>query len=134
MVVTVQDLTMTYRAPVRQAGLAAALRFLFTYLLALAAFWTEQAHGVVGFGETLLFLLGGSAALLTLFPEGFRPLGEALPFGAMLGFPAEIAAGSLRSSAVLAGYGWQALWIAVFLPAAVIVWRAGLRRYTAVGG
>jgi ABC-2 type transport system permease protein len=114
--------------------LAATLRFLFTYLLALTAFWTEQAHGVVGFGETLLFLLGGSAAPLTLFPERFRLVGEALPFGAMLGFPAEIDAGSVRGPAVVTAYGWQLLWLAVFLPAAVMVWRAGLRRYTAVGG
>jgi hypothetical protein len=114
--------------------LATALRFLFTYLLALAAFWTEQAHGVVGFGEMLLFLLGGSAAPLTLFPGSLRPLGEALPFGAMLGFPAAVAAGSLSGAAVVDAYGRQLLWIAVLLPAAVLLWRAGLRRYTAVGG
>lgn len=114
--------------------LAATLRFLFIYLLALSAFWTQQAQGVVGLGETLIFLLGGSAAPLALFPARFRSLGEALPFGAMLGFPAELASGSLRGGQALAGYRWQALWIAVFLPAATWVWRAGVRRYTAVGG
>ena len=114
--------------------LAAALRFLFTYLLALSAFWTQQAHGVVGFGETLIFLLGGSAAPITLFPAGLRPLGEALPFRAMLGFPAEIAAGGLHGAQIVQGYAWQCSWIAVFALAVMVVWRSGVRRYTAMGG
>ena len=113
--------------------LAAALRFLFTYLLALSAFWTEQAHGVVGFGETLIFLLGGSAAPVTLFPESIRPLGEALPFQSMLGCPATIAS-SLNTMGILAGYGWQMLWITVFALLVVFVWHSGVRRYTAIGG
>jgi len=114
--------------------LAAALRFLFTYSLALSAFWTQQAQGVVGFGETLIFLLGGVAAPITLFPERVRPIGAALPFRAMLGFPAEIASGGLTGAQVLAGYGWQVIWIAAFVLMVAIVWRSGIRRFTAVGG
>lgn len=115
-------------------ALAAALRFLFTYLLALTALWTEQAHSVVGFGETLIFLLGGSAAPVTLFPENFRFLGESLPFWGMLGFPAAIASSSLTNEQVLLGYGWQVGWIVVLALAVASVWRIGVRRYTAVGG
>jgi ABC-2 type transport system permease protein len=116
------------------AVLAATLGFLFTYLLALSAFWTQQVHGVAGFGNTLLGLLGGAAAPVALLPEGIRPLGEALPFRAMLGFPAEIASGDIGGTRLLAGYAWQALWVVVFALAAAVVWRAGVRRYTAVGG
>lgn len=114
--------------------LAAALRFLFTYILALSAFWTQQAHGVVGFGETLIFLLGGSAAPITLLPASLRSIGEALPFRAMLGFPAEIAAGNLPGARIVEGYAWQAIWIVVLAGAVRAVWRSGVRRYTAVGG
>jgi ABC-2 type transport system permease protein len=114
--------------------LAATLRFLFTYSLALVAFWTQRAHGVVGFGETLIFLLGGVAAPITLFPPGVRLLGEALPFRAMVGFPAEVASGSLDGAQVVTGYGWQVIWIAVFVLVATFAWRSGVRRYTAVGG
>ncbi len=93
--------------------LAALLRFLFTYLLALSAFWTERAHGLVGFGDTLIFLLGGEAAPVALLPGPLQPLGAALPFRAMLGFPAEVAAGQLDGAGVLAGYGWQIVWIGI---------------------
>jgi ABC-2 type transport system permease protein len=114
--------------------LAAALRFLFTYTLALSAFWTERAHGIVGFGENMIFLLGGIAAPIMLFPEQLRPWGIALPFRSMLGFPAEIASKSLDQAQIQQGYQWQLLWIVGMGVLAVLVWRLGLRRYTAVGG
>ena len=114
--------------------LAAALRFLFTWVLALSAFWTEQADGMVSFGETLTFLLGGAAAPISLFPENVRPLAAALPFQAMLGFPAEVAAGNLGSAQILERSADQVAWVGVFAVLALVVWRAGVRRYTAVGG
>ncbi len=113
---------------------AALLRFLFTYTLALSAFWTEQAHGIVGLSETLIFLLGGSAAPIILLPPGLRDLGEALPFRALLGFPAEIMSASLDGAQILIGYGWQILWILMFWLLAMLIWRIGLRRYSAIGG
>ncbi|GCE28474.1 ABC transporter permease [Dictyobacter alpinus] len=114
--------------------LAAILRFLFTYLLALSAFWSEQAHAIVSFGETLIFLLGGSAAPIALFPANLRNLGEISPMYALLGFPAEIMSSGLNQSQILSGYGWLILWILVFMLALQLTWRAGLRRYTAIGG
>jgi ABC-2 type transport system permease protein len=114
--------------------LAAALQFLFIYTLALSAFWSERAYSITSLGSTLIFLLGGEAAPVFLLPAGLRPLAAALPFRAMHGFPAEIAAGVLGDAEVLAGYAWQALWLVVLLLIVRGVWRAGLRRYTAVGG
>ncbi|GER91584.1 ABC transporter permease [Dictyobacter vulcani] len=114
--------------------LAAILRFLFTYLLALSAFWSEQAHAIVSFGETLIFLLGGSAAPIALFPANLHILGEIAPMYALLGFPAEIMSSGLQQSQILSGYGWQILWILVFALALQLIWRSGLRRYTAIGG
>jgi ABC-2 type transport system permease protein len=114
--------------------LAAILRFLFVYMLALSALWVEQAGAITDLGGTLVFLLGGVAVPIMLFPERIRPLGEALPFRAMLGFPAEIASGSLNTSQIVQGYCWQALWVSISIPLAMVVWKSGVRRFTAVGG
>jgi ABC-2 type transport system permease protein len=114
--------------------LAAVLHFVFVYVLTLSALWGQQAGGVTEFGGVMLFLLGGVAAPVMLLPEAVRPLGEALPFRAMLGFPAEIASGTLPGHQVAAGYGYQILWLAIFIPVTGVVWRLGLRRYAAVGG
>jgi len=113
---------------------AGFLRFMFTYSLSLSALWGQQAGGVTELGSTLIFLLGGMAVPISLFPDRFRPFGEALPFRAMLGFPAEIASGQLTTLQVAAGYGWQLLWLAVMVPLTAHTWSAGARRYTALGG
>lgn len=114
--------------------LAAALRFLFTYLLALSAFWTERAHSAVTFGNTLIFLLGGEAAPVWVLPQAIRPWAEALPFRAMSGFAAEVATGLVAGERLLLGYAWQALWLGVLALISTAVWRSGVRRYTVIGG
>lgn len=115
-------------------ALAAAIRFLYTYTLALAGFWTHQAQGVVTLGGVLVFLLGGSAAPIALFPTWARGLAGVLPFWAMLGFPAQVASGGIGPAALLAGYALQSAWVLGLGLGAVQIWRQGVRRYTAVGG
>jgi ABC-2 type transport system permease protein len=114
--------------------LAAALRFLFVYALVLTAFWTQRAQAIAYMGGLLVFLLGGEAAPIPLLPEEYRAWAAALPFRAMIGFPAEVAAGLARGPELLTGYAWQLVWLAVLGLVAAQVWRAGVRRYTAVGG
>jgi ABC-2 type transport system permease protein len=114
-------------------AIAAALRFVFTYAVVLTALWTQQSGSILGFANTLIFLLGGIAAPVSLFPDRYRPLGEALPFRGMAGFPAEIAAGTLSGHQIIAGYAWQVLWTALVTAIAVAAWRAGVRKYTTVG-
>jgi len=114
--------------------LAAVLRFLFSWVLALSAFWTERAHATMGFGGVMIFLLGGSAAPVPFLPEPMRSLASVLPFRAMLGFPAELATGNVVGADIVRGYAYQLGWIALFAVLAVAVWRMGIRRYTSVGG
>jgi len=108
---------------------AAVLRFLFTWTLALMAFWTEQVHAVVTLGIVLVTLLGGSAAPVSLLPEPWHTIVKVLPFYPMLGLPADIATGAAGPGSVAWGLGW----IVVLGVLAAVVWRRGIRRYTVVG-
>ncbi|HVX42563.1 MAG TPA: ABC-2 family transporter protein [Mycobacteriales bacterium] len=114
-------------------GMAAILRFLFTWTLATAAFWTERVHSVANFGGVLIFLLGGSAAPIALLPGPLATVARLLPFRSMLGFPAELAAGGLSAGAAVQGYGVTLAWLGIFGGAAIFAWRAGIRHYTSVG-
>lgn len=108
---------------------AMVLRFLWTLLLAFAAFWTERVHAIVALGNVLVFLLGGGAAPLAELSPAQRVVAAAMPFHAMLGLPADVATGAVAGTA-----GWhQCAWAAVLAAAATVVWRAGIRRYTSVG-
>lgn len=108
---------------------AAVLVFLWTFLLALTAFWTDRVHAVVGFGSQLVFLFGGTAAPIALLPDTWRRVAEVLPFYGMNGLPAEIAAGTRLGG----GLGYQLIWVVVLVVVVTVVWRIGVRRYTAVG-
>jgi ABC-2 type transport system permease protein len=112
---------------------AGVLRFLFTWTLALAAFWTERVHAVVTFGWLVTFLLGGAAAPVALLPDPLRAVAVTLPFHAMLGLPADIATGTIGGADAAIALGRALGWTLVFGVAAAFVWRAGVRRYTVVG-
>ncbi|TCO47009.1 ABC-2 type transport system permease protein [Kribbella antiqua] len=114
--------------------LGATLTFCWTFLLSLTAFWTERVHSIVGFGWTLNTLLGGTIAPLAFLPGPLRDIGQVLPFYGMLGLPADVAAGRVHGLApVLTGLAYQAGWLTVIITCAVLLWRAGIRRYTVVG-
>jgi ABC-2 type transport system permease protein len=115
-------------------ALAAALCFLYTYTLASLAFWTQQAHAAVIFGTVATALLGGSAFPIDRAPEPLRGIAGVLPFSSMLGFPARVASAPMSVDLLVAGYATQLLWIAAFAGLARLVWRLGVRQFTATGG
>jgi ABC-2 type transport system permease protein len=115
-------------------ALAWALRFLWGYWLALLAFWATRADALLAAQDTLVFLLAGQVAPVALLPDAMRHLATALPFRYMVGFPVEVLTGQLDSVDLLSGFAGQTGWLAVALTLSLIVWRSGLRRYSAVGG
>jgi ABC-2 type transport system permease protein len=113
-------------------ALAAVLVFLWTFLLSLTAFWTSRVHAVTGFGSQLIFLFGGTAAPVQLLPDAWRRIAEASPFYGMNGLPAQLAAGTYDGSLGEA-VADQLFWVVVLVLLVSAAWRAGIRRYTAVG-
>jgi ABC-2 type transport system permease protein len=56
-----------------------------------------------------------------------------LPFRWMLGFPVELLLGRLTPTEAVVGLGVQVLWVALAYVLMRLVWRAGIRLYSAVG-
>lgn len=113
--------------------LAYFVRFFFEWTLALAAFWTTRTIAVNEMYYVVLVFMGGRIAPLELLPEWLRLLTQALPFRWMLYFPVELLTGRLTPRETLIGYCAQAAWIAAGLTVMSFVWRAGRRRFSAVG-
>jgi len=53
------------------------------------------------------------------------------PFPYMLDLPARLLAG--QPVDLVAGFGGVALWLGLLLPLNLLLWRAGVRRYAAMG-
>ncbi|HEX2033474.1 MAG TPA: ABC-2 family transporter protein [Chloroflexota bacterium] len=113
--------------------LAFLLRFCAEWTLALAAFWTTRVEAVneLYFG-TFLFL-SGLLAPLTLLPEALQWASLVLPFRWMLAFPVELLLGRLTPEETLRGLAVQGAWLALAAALLMATWRAGLKRYAAVG-
>jgi ABC-2 type transport system permease protein len=113
--------------------LAFLLRFLSGWTLALAGFWTTRVFAINEvYGVAMLFL-SGQMVPLSLLPAPVQALAAVLPFRWMVSFPVELLLGRVSPQDTLAGYGAQLGWLAVHVALAALVWRAGLKRYAAVG-
>ena len=113
--------------------LAFAVRFLLEWTLAQSAFWTTRVGAINQIYFVLVLFLSGQIAPLTLFPAPVQVLAAVLPFRWMIGFPVELLLGRLSPVQVLSGIGAQAIWLAIGFALFRIVWRAGVRVYSAVG-
>lgn len=113
--------------------LGAALAFVFGWVFASAAFWTTRVHAIVTLYQRAAFIFAGQVAPLSLLPGPLLAVAYALPFGYMLGVPADILRGGPDIPTSLLLVGGQAVWLAVAILLYRIVWSAGLRQYSAVG-
>ena len=113
--------------------LAFVLRFLVEWALAQSAFWTTRVSAINQVYFVLMLFLSGQIAPLSLFPRPVQVLAELLPFHWMIGFPVELVLGRLTPLQALTGIAAQIIWLGIAFVLVRIVWRAGIRIYSAVG-
>lgn len=116
-------------------ALAAAIRFLTSYVTGLLAFWTTRATAIFELQMGIALFLEGRIAPLSLLPPAVTSVAGVLWFPYMLAFPVEVLTGAVPlGAAYVRGLGWQLLWTAVWLAVYRLVWTRGVRRYAAFGG
>ena len=110
---------------------AFTIAFLLQSLIAAFCFWNEKASAL----ERLLFVpylfLSGLLAPIASFPESTQKLVHLTPFPYLINFPAKVLAGIPTD--IYIGLGSQLIWIGVLLPLVIILWKAGVKNYTAMG-
>lgn len=111
--------------------LALGLRFLMQYTLAMLSFWTERASNAENLWMLLYLFLSGLIAPLEVFPPLVRDVAMLTPFPYLVYFPTQLLIGGPaelgRGLLVIAGWG------ALFFVLNRVLWRVGLKRYSAMG-
>ena len=130
---TVHLMPWALAAFIPAVALAFLLRFLLEWTLALAAFWTTRVSALNQMYFVALLFLSGQVAPLSLFPRLVQAVAAALPFRWIIAFPVELLLGNLTPTDALVGFAAQVGWIGVSLLLVRLVWRAGVRQYSAVG-
>ncbi len=109
------------------------VQFLLGWALAMAAFWTTRISAINGIYFLGKLFLAGQLAPLALLPPIVQNIATISPFRWMLSFPIELLIGRLPIIEALWGLAVQAVWVLAGVAAVKLVWRAGVRRYSAFG-
>ena len=110
------------------------IRSMNLWLLGMITFWTTRVSAIFELYFAFELLLSGRLVPLSLMPAWVRGVAAFLPFKWTFGFPIEALIGQLGTGQLLFGLGMQILWITVGSLAVRLMWRFGVRRFTAVGG
>jgi ABC-2 type transport system permease protein len=113
--------------------MATVLNFLWGYCVAMVAFWTTKNGAINRVYWSVAMFLGGRIAPLAVLPPALQAAARYLPFQTMFAFPIEVAMGRRTGDQILHNYLLQLAWIAIGLVVWRLAWRAGLKRYSAVG-
>jgi ABC-2 type transport system permease protein len=114
--------------------LGGILAFLMGWVIALSAFWTTRTFAVNQTYFISMFFFSGQIAPLELLPSGIQSIAYIMPFRWFVSFPTELFLGRLTPEQALGGFVAQILWITVAYFLMQLVWKAGVRQYTAMGG
>lgn len=112
-------------------ALAFAVNFLVQSLIAVLCFWSERASALERLHTLAMLFLSGLMAPLEVFPPAVRQAAQWTPFPWIIHFPARLLAGAEVN--VAGGLAALGAWLALLLPLTLLLWRAGVRRYAAMG-
>jgi ABC-2 type transport system permease protein len=110
-----------------------ALRFLLELNLAMTAFWFTRIKGIGEVYFFILFFTSGQVAPISFLPDWLREAVRFMPFYLILGFPAEVVLNKLSHAEIVNGMIMQGIWAIACVCGVCVLWRSGIRRYSAVG-
>jgi ABC-2 type transport system permease protein len=108
--------------------------FFFEATLGMAGFWFLEVSSLLWVVNTLNFFVSGHMFPLDLLGEPWATILKMLPFQYMAYFPAAVFLGKVQSMDLVRGLLWELFWAVSFIVLTRMLYRLGLRRYSAFGG
>lgn len=113
--------------------LAIPIFFLTAAIIGMTSFWLEDSYAARTIFWASSGLFGGQYAPFELMPRIFETIANVLPFKYALYFPLSVVSQRMENAEISRGILMQLLWIVSLLLIAILVWKRGLRQYSAVG-
>ena len=114
-------------------AMAGLIQFFIAYTLAMLAFWLLEISTVVFIVMSFEYFLSGQIFPLDMLPPWLASAIKWSPFPYELYFPVQIFMQRVSGPALWEGLAIQAAWVLIMYALATTLWRAGLRKYQAVG-
>lgn len=109
------------------------LSFYFKMLVGMAAFWIQDIGGLYQLIDILMLVFAGFLVPLEMFPAYLAKISFILPFSYMVYFPVVAFQGKLSILTMLNIIGAQCTWMIIFMVLYFVMWRGGIRKFTAAG-
>ena len=112
------------------------LGFFFEVTIGLLSFWFLEISSFLFIVMSLNYFLSGHMVPLDLLPGGLQTVLECLPFQYLAYFPAKVLLGTpdMTHEKLFWGLARQIGWLVLFVALSRVLYRRGLRRYSAFGG
>ena len=114
-------------------ALAWLMTFAFLFAIGALAFFMTQTMAIANLYFALFSLFSGYLMPLDLLGP-VASLAAWLPFRFMLSAPVELITHTLDRAQIATLLGGQLAWSAIILTVALLLWRAGVKRFESVGG
>ena len=110
------------------------MTFLANFAIGCLAFHMESSIKMMDVWLSLYFVFSGYLFPVELFPPALKAVTAWLPFRYIIGLPVELITSAHDRPAAAALLLGQWIWVAVMLAGTILLWRRGLRRFSAYGG
>jgi ABC-2 type transport system permease protein len=114
-------------------ALGFGISFLLGATITSVAFWTTRVYALGEFYYALGILFGGQFIPLDLMPEIIQTIAQYLPFQLFKYFQIQLILGRLPPDLILRDFAMGVVWFGIALVLFNLVWRAGVKRFSAVG-
>jgi len=110
-----------------------AVNFLFGATLTCLAFWTTRIYSLAEFFWAVRVLFSGQFVPLELMPPFIQQAAQFLPFQLTRYFPIQLILNKLPAEVVMRDFALDVIWLVISMILFRLVWREGVKRYSAVG-
>ena len=90
-------------------------------------------YSIHEFYYALILLFSGQFVPLPLMPRLIQDIAQYLPFQLLIYFPIQLILGNLSQAQIIQGFVSGSIWLIVSITAFNLIWRNGVKRFSAVG-
>jgi ABC-2 type transport system permease protein len=109
------------------------MRFVLLWALGMATFWITKVSALFEVYFGLELFLSGRLVPISLLPDWMQTASQYFPYRWSFGFTIELLIGKMTPAQALEGFGFQALWFVIGVIVCSALWKAGVKKYGAVG-
>ena len=110
------------------------IMYLFHVIIAMFSFWFTEFTSIFHFLPFGISLLNGSTLPLDIFPVWLSSILKFTPFYYMVFFPTKILNNQFASNELLLGFSILAVWMLIEAGVCAIIWKFGIKQFSAIGG